>query len=168
LAGFQSAAVRDSLGTTLFSISRRFALTSAVNCAPPVRFPPGCARNGLGRVLDGKGCGRRDHDDYVDIESNHLCRKLLEALSLASCIPALNDEVAALLVPVSTQALEQRVIETFVSVGDKSHPPNFVSLLRERIERPRRRAAEEHDERAPFHSATSPSSHGDARAFNQC
>jgi hypothetical protein len=32
---------RDSPGTTPFSICKRFALASAVNCAPPVRFPPG-------------------------------------------------------------------------------------------------------------------------------
>jgi hypothetical protein len=109
--------------------------------------------NGLGRVHHGKSRGRRHHDDYVDIQSNHLRRKLLEALSRAECIPALNDEVAALLVPVFTQALEQRVIETFMSVSDESHPPDFVSLLSKRIQRPRRRAAEQHHERASFHSA---------------
>src|SRR5262249_52117434 len=112
--------------------------------------------NGLGRVLDGKSRGRRDHDDYVDIQSNHLRGKFLEALSLASCIPALNDEVAALLVPVFTKALEQRVIKTLMSVGDKSHPPNFSCLLRARRERPRRGAAEQRDEcAARFHSITS-------------
>ena len=56
---FQSPAARDSPGTTLFSISRRFALTSAVNCAPPVRFPPGCARLAIKPVFSGSiafGC----------------------------------------------------------------------------------------------------------------
>src|SRR5262249_61450076 len=85
--------------------------------------------NGLGRIHDGKRRGRRDHDDYVDIQSNHLRRKLLEALGLASCIPAFNDEVAALLVPVFAQALEQRVIKTFMSVSNKSPPPTFTSFL---------------------------------------
>jgi hypothetical protein len=36
-----------------------------------------------------------------------------------------------------------------MSVGDKSHPPNFARVLRERIERPRRCAAEQRDELAP-------------------
>src|SRR5262245_1210433 len=112
--------------------------------------------NGLGRVHDGKRRGCRDHDDYVDIQSNHLGRKLLEALSLASCIPAFNDEVAALLVAVFTQALEQRVIKTFMSVGDKSHPPNFARLLRVRRERPRHcHTAEQRDELTALHSITS-------------
>ena len=94
------------------------------------------------RVLDGKRRGRRDHDDNVDIQSNHLRGKLLEAPSLTSCVPALNDKVAALFVPVFTQALEQGVIKLFVSVGDKSHPPNFARLLRPcRRERPSCRAA---------------------------
>src|SRR5262249_14337723 len=83
-------------------------------------------RNGLRRVHNGKGCGRRDHNDHVDIQSNHLRRKLLELLSLASCITALNHEVAALFVPVFTEALEQGVIKAFMSVGEKSHPPIFA------------------------------------------
>ena len=69
-------------------------------------------------------------------------KKLGEPLGLALCIPALDDEVTALFVPVSTEALEQRVVEAFVSVSDKSHPPNFARLLRPRRKRPRRRAAE--------------------------
>jgi hypothetical protein len=36
-------------------------------------------------------------------------------------------------------------------VGDKSHPPNLARLLRERIERPSGRDAEQDDEFAPFH-----------------
>ena len=65
-------------------------------------------------------------------QPNHLRRKLLEPFSLTSCITALDDEVAALLVPVFSQALEQCVIKAFMSVRDKSHPPNFVCLLRAR------------------------------------
>jgi hypothetical protein len=57
---------------------------------------------------------------------NHLSRKFLETLSLASCIPALDDEVAALLVPIVSEAFEQCVIKVFMSVGDKSHPPNLA------------------------------------------
>ena len=52
------------------------------------------------------------------------------------------------------QALEQRVIKTFMSVGDKSHPPNFTRLLRVRRERPRRRTTEQRYELAASHCPT--------------
>src|SRR5262249_23067579 len=90
---------------------------------------------------------------------NHLRRKLFEALSLASCIPALDDEVAALLIAVFAQALEQGVIKTLMSMGNKSHPPHIARVLRECIERPRRCcAAEQRDELAAPHVGHGPSS----------
>jgi hypothetical protein len=52
-------APRDSPGTTFLSASRRFALASAVSCAPPVRLPPGCARLATKPVFSGSiafGC----------------------------------------------------------------------------------------------------------------
>ena len=113
--------------------------------------------NGLGRVHDGKGGGRRIHDDYIDVQSNQLSRKLLETFSLASCIPALDNKVAALLVPVISESLDQLVVKAFMSVGDKSDPPNFSCPLRARRERPGYcPAAEQSDELAPrAHSITS-------------
>src|SRR5262249_38513336 len=108
--------------------------------------------------MTARAAGVRDHHNDIDVQSNHLRRKLFEALSLASCIPALDDEIAAFLVAVFAQAFEQGVIKTLMSVGDKSHPPNFARVLRERIERPRRRAAEQRDERAALHSITSSAS----------
>ena len=179
MPGFQSPATRDNPGTTPFSICRRFALASAVNCAPPVRFPTGVREarnqtgverinsvrvhdgNRLGRILDGKGRGRRDHDDYVDIQSNHLRRKLFEALSLASCIPALDNEVATLLVPVFPKPLEQGVIKAFMSVGDKSHVPNFGCVLRERTERQSSNPAAHEGQEVP-------SSHGRPLVWPHC
>src|SRR5712691_8492047 len=114
-------------------------------------------RDGRSRFLDGKGRRRCNHDDDVDIESNHLCCKLLESLGAAVRITALNDEVSTLLVPELTQAVEQCVIKLLVSVRDKPHPPNSARLLRARRERQcRRRAAEKRDELAPFHAE-----HGD-------
>jgi hypothetical protein len=76
------------------------------------------------------------HDDDVCIQSNHLSGKLLETLSVPSCIPALNDQVATFLVPVFPEPLEQGVVKAFMPVGDKSHSPNFARLLRARRERP--------------------------------
>src|SRR5262249_60203372 len=103
------------------------------------------------RIHDSKGLGPPDHNDYFNIQSNHLWRKLLEPLCLASCITALNHEVAAFLVPVFTEALEQRVIKTFLSVGDKPHPPNFICLLRACHDWPRCRPDSCLDELAPSH-----------------
>src|SRR5262249_7028272 len=40
-------------GHHFLSASRRFALASAVSCAPPVRLPPGCARLSTRPVLRG-------------------------------------------------------------------------------------------------------------------
>ena len=71
---------------------------------------------------------------------------------MASCIPALDDEIAVFLVAVFAQALEQGVIKTLMSMGDKSHPPNIARVLRERIERPSgSRAADQRDEIAALH-----------------
>jgi hypothetical protein len=64
---------------------------------------------------------------------------------------ALNDEVVPFLVPVFTEPLEQRVIKSFMSMGDKSHPPNFARLLRACRKRPRSRTAEQRDELAAPH-----------------
>jgi hypothetical protein len=65
-------------------------------------------------------------------------------------VATLNDEVAALHIAEFLEALEQRVIETLVSTGNKPHPPNFVGLLRARRQWPRRRTAEQRDELTPF------------------
>jgi hypothetical protein len=172
LPGFQSAAARDSPGTTFFNKQafcadlggqlrtsgkiatgvREAGNQTGVQWINGVRVDDG---NRVGRVHHGKGGGCRDHHNDIDVQSNHLRRKLFEALSLASCIPALDYEIAALVVAVFAQAFEQGVIKTLMSVGDKSHPPNFARVLRPRRERPRRRAAEQRDELAPPHSITS-------------
>ena len=143
MAGFQSPVTRDNPGTTVFRICKALCAGFGRQLRAACKIPTGVRKAGnqigiqrinsirmhdgnrLGRVHYGKGRGGRYDNDYVDIQSNHLRRKLLEALSLTSCIAALDDEVAALLVPVFTQALEQCVIKAFMSVGDKSHPPNF-------------------------------------------
>src|SRR5262249_14678445 len=98
--------------------------------------------------------GRRNHHHDVDIQSNHLGRKFLETLSLTLCIPTFNDQVAALLVAVFPEALEQGVVKAFMSVRDKSHPPNFAWLLRPRRERPGcGQTTEKPDELEPSHGA---------------
>src|SRR5262245_26054310 len=113
-------------------------------------------RNGRGCIPRREGCGRRDHDDDVDFQSNHLRRKLLESLRTTLCIAPLNDDVLPLRVSQFPQALEQGVIKTLMPVCDKSHPPNFTWLLRVGGERPCHRGPAEHrHELAALHSITS-------------
>jgi hypothetical protein len=45
--------------------------------------------------FDGKRCGRCDHYDDVNVQSNHLRRKLLESLRAALCISAIDNDVSA-------------------------------------------------------------------------
>jgi hypothetical protein len=86
-------------------------------------------RNGSCGSLGGLGCWRCDYYDDVDIQSNHLVRKFLEAIRIALCIPALDDEVPTLLVPEFPEAPEQGLIKSLVSVCDKPYPPNLARLL---------------------------------------
>ena len=86
-------------------------------------------RNASCGSLGGLGCWRCDYYDDVDIQSNHLVRKFLEAIRLPLCIAALDDEVPALFVPEFAEPLEQGLIKLFVFVCNKPDPPNFVRLL---------------------------------------
>jgi hypothetical protein len=83
-------------------------------------------RDRRGRIPYRKSGGRRDNDDHVDFQLDHLRRKFLKSLDAALCIAALNNEVLPLGVSELPQALEQRVIKLLISVGDKSDPPNFA------------------------------------------
>jgi hypothetical protein len=68
---------------------------------------------GVGGGVGGpKGRWRRDHDDYIDIQSIHLRRKLLEAFSPAACIPPLNEEIAPLLVGAAAAAMKKSIANT--------------------------------------------------------
>lgn len=59
------------------------------------------------------GCGY--HDD-VDLLSNHLLSEVREALRSPLGIPTLHDKVATLGVSQIAKALEQRIVEFFVSL----------------------------------------------------
>ena len=71
-------------------------------------------RDRRGRVLGGKGCGRRDRYDQVSLESNHLDCKFLESLCPALRISAFNDDVLPLYVPEFPEALEQYFINVLL------------------------------------------------------
>src|SRR5262249_58614917 len=98
-----------------------------------------------------KGRRRRDHDYDVDVQANHLSRKFCKSLGATLCVSALNDEVLALHVTALLEPLEQRIIKSFMPMGDKAHPPNFSRLLRSRRQRRCRGAAEESEEVASLH-----------------
>src|SRR5262249_32964555 len=98
-----------------------------------------------------KGRRRRDHDYDVDVQANHLSGKFRKSLGATLCVSALNDEVLALHVTALLEPIEQRIIKSFMPMGDKAHPPNFSRLLRSRRQRRCRGAAEESEEVASLH-----------------
>src|SRR5882762_8753357 len=109
-------------------------------------------RDRRGRVPSGEGGGRRDNNDDVDFQPNHLRRKLLESLGMTLCIPAFNNEVLPLRVSEFPQTLEQRIVKFLISVRDKPDPPDFSRLLCACDERPSGQpAAEKGNEIAPSH-----------------
>jgi hypothetical protein len=87
-------------------------------------------RNGSCGSLGGLGCRCCDDYDGVDIYTNHLVRILLEAVRMALCIPALDDEVSTFLVSEFSETSKQGIIKFLVSVGDEPDPPNLARLLR--------------------------------------
>jgi hypothetical protein len=93
-------------------------------------------RDGGGRILDGQRCWRRRHDNDVNFQPHHLGGKLRKAIRVAFRIAALNDEVAALRISQLPKAIEHRVVESLVSLGDKPHPPSLARLLSARSEWP--------------------------------
>jgi hypothetical protein len=105
--------------------------------------------------LAAKGSRRRDDDDEVDVQSNHLRREFLKPLRAALCIAPLNDEVLSLHIAKFAEAFEQRAIKFLISVRDKPDPPNFARLLCTCTERPGSgRSPDETNEFASFHCIT--------------
>jgi hypothetical protein len=88
-------------------------------------------------VLDSERGGRRDRDDAIDLELDHLGSELWEALRMACREPALEDEVALFAIPALPQPVQQRLPQ----VGRWGHrrqvanPVDFVRGLRFGYER---------------------------------
>jgi hypothetical protein len=78
------------------------------------------------RVLDGEGCGCCDHYYDIGLQPNHFSRKVLKPFRVAFCIPAFDNEVLPLHVAQFAQTLEQSIIKTLISVGDKPKPPSLA------------------------------------------
>src|SRR5262249_6736758 len=102
----------------------------------------------------GRGLG----EDHIDVEANELGRELRQLLYCFG-IAKFDCDILALNVAEVPQPRPQRpnAVRARVSGADVqiTNSRNFSGLLRARRKRPRRRAAEQANERAPFHSITS-------------
>ncbi len=83
-------------------------------------------RNGSCGSLGGSGYWCCDYYDDVDIQSNRLVCKFLDAIRITLCIAALDDEIPALVIPEFAEAPEQELIKPFVFVCDKPDLPTLV------------------------------------------
>ena len=176
LIGLTIKATRAAPGTSSRSSSSRFAVNSALKKLIPVRLPPGRARLATRPSLTGSSAtlkttgivavaalaasrevaGRGDHGD---LPTNQFGRHLRQSISLI-CGPAVYDRYVIALdiagvfetLVKSTQTLRGPLRRCGVEEPDHRHR----WLLPTRRDRPRRRrAAEQRDELAPFHSITS-------------
>src|SRR5262245_66651363 len=97
-------------------------------------------------------------NDYVDAPAHQLRRESRQSLVLIPRSAVLDRHVLALDIPGPPQTLPER-LQIFGIGAERREAEKADSadrrLLRARRERPRRRAAERRDERAPLHSITS-------------
>src|SRR5262249_9156193 len=115
---------------------------------------------GAGRLLQRRHAAGHCQDD-VGREPHQFLRILAIAVNLARSPTEVDSQVAAHRPTELLQPLQERC-EASLVVGivriprhEHTDPPHPLALLRARRERPRRRAAEQRDELAPFHSITS-------------
>ena len=124
------------------------------------RIPHDRSNDGDGHSCLSGGNGSRciARDDEVDVKANQLHRQIREMLDLALREPILDRDVLILNIAELTQALpegvdrRERVGGLRPSSQEEANLRDFRRLLRACRERPSRRAAEQRDELAPFHS----------------
>src|SRR5215467_3837444 len=105
--------------------------------------------------------GRRSScDDYIDLETDQFCSRILEPLNISNSKPAFNEDVLSLNPAEIPQLLKEGVISGYGrSKSEITYLSRLQRLLRARRERPRgRRAAKQRNEFAPLHSITSSAS----------
>src|SRR5262245_38734451 len=176
--GLTSTATRVAAGTRSRRSSSRFATTSPLRKLMPVRLPPGLARLATRPSLTGSsaatktmgpGCrlGRQRHSrtsergDHCNLPANQVGRQRRQSIDLIFA-PAVYDrdvlalDIAAILEATVKSAKTVRVRVRRLAVEKPDH--RHRRLLRARRDRPRRRAAEQRDERATLHSITSSAS----------
>src|SRR5262245_35478492 len=100
--------------------------------------------------------GRRSScDDYIDLETDQFCSRILEPLNISNSKPAFNEDVLSLNPTEIPQLLKEGVISGYGrSKSEITYLSRLQRLLRARRERPRGcRAAEQRNEIAPLHFA---------------
>src|SRR5262249_47470075 len=105
-------------------------------------------------------CGARNNE--VGLQRDEFHREAPNRLRIGGCRPAnVDPSVAALCPPELLESVQerrdQRLPRTTLIAHQHPNPPHPLWLLRPRRERPRGcRAAEQRDERAPFHCPMPP------------
>src|SRR5262245_36485722 len=129
--------------------------------------PP--VRNGIAFKVDADDRDRRGRfhqrldcvwpggEDDIAVESDQLLGELGDAVEHVPREPLFNNDVLTLDVTCLLEPVEQRDDEFALDIQEKTNPRNFPPrLLRARRKRPsRRRAAEQGDKLASFHSTSS-------------
>src|SRR5262249_6303340 len=100
--------------------------------------------------------GALDRNDYGHLAANQIGRQRRQSVQLTFRPAVLHCDVAALEIAGFVEASPDRVERAGFTIGAAEQPDHrHRPLLRSRGERPRRRAAEQRDELAAFHSITS-------------
>jgi hypothetical protein len=130
-----------------------------VRIAPPVMLPPGRARLAISPVPTGsiavgmtigivvaaflaaRAAGGRVRYNQVNLEANHLRRKLLKLSALPSAYRRSTMMFCPSAYPSSRRALKQYIIIWVACMCDEGDPPHLACVLRARRKRPCSRTA---------------------------
>src|SRR5262249_14595742 len=118
--------------------------------------------NGRGLPFQRERCWGTSEDDGNGIEAYQLLRKLVVRLGLTERESVFDREVLTLDVTKIPEPSSQCLNEVG-EAGRREIAKTHHALLRPRRERPRRRAAEQRDEIATYHSITSSAHHPSSR-----
>src|SRR6516165_9987506 len=111
-------------------------------------------RNFARRPLRRKRTWRVDRHDDVDLKSNQLRGKPGKSIELLFRRTELEEKILAFNIPGFAQCFTQlrpKGLDICIAYEERTNSIDLRLLLRPRHERPRRRAAEQSDERATFH-----------------
>src|SRR5262249_37189916 len=93
---------------------------------------------------------RSSCDDYIDLETDQFCSRILEPLNISNSKPAFNEDILSLNPAEIPQLLKEGVISGYGrSKSEITYLSRLQRLLRARRERPRGRRAAECDQQLP-------------------